>query len=211
MTSVKLEAQRAKVLEVARKASAEGLMRLTMGNFSVRDPETGLVAITPSGRPYDDMTPADICVVTLDDDQVDGPYKPSFETPIHTYVYRTRRKVNGVVHTHSPYCNIFGLLGIDIPPVLVTQLAYVGGMVRVAPYQKSGRVEFAESALEVMGDGNVVVLANHGILAVGADIDSAFARAIYTEEGAMIYFNALRLGDNPHTLTDYVGQEGPEG
>lgn len=211
MKDAKLEAERAKVLQIARRASASGHMALTMGNFSVRDPETGLVAITPSGRLYDEMLVTDICLVNLDNEQVDGPYEPSFETPIHTYVYRTRPDVNGVVHTHSAYCNVLGLLGMEIPPVLVTQLGYVGGSVPVAPYQKSGSDEFAEEAMRIMGEGSVVVLANHGILAIGPDIDTAFARAVYTEEGAMIYYHALQLGGTPHTLEEYVGAGAVEG
>ncbi len=201
---LQLEAMRTKVLEVARKAYQERLMLLTMGNFSARDPETGLVAITPSGRPYETMTPADICLVTLDGEQVDCPHKPSFETPMHLYVYRNRPNVFGVVHTHSPHANAFGLVGRPIPPVLVTQLVYVRGTVPVAPYQQSGTEEFGRRALEVMGDGNVVVLGGHGILAVGPDLDTALSLAVYTEEGARVYFLALHLGPNPSTLTEYL-------
>lgn len=206
MTNIKLESARTKVLETARMAAAEGLMRLTMGNFSVRDQETGLIAITPTGLPYEGMTPADVCLVTLENEQVDGPHKPSFETPIHTYVYRARPDVCGVVHTHSPYSNVFGLVGMEIPPVLITQLVLVGGSVPVAPFEMSGSEAFARAAMETMGEGNVVVLANHGLLAVGSTIDQALACAIYTEEGAMVYYNALRLG-TPHTLESYCGME----
>ena len=204
---LKLEAARAKVLEIARKAAQTRLVPLTMGNFSVRDAETGLMAITPTGRPYENMSPADICLVAPDGTQVDGPHKFSFETPIHLYVYRMRPQVNGIVHIHSPYANAFSLVGKPIPIALVTQLVYVRQVVPIAPYSQSGNEDFAKKAMDAMGDGNVVVLANHGILAVGRDIDEAFALGVYTEEGAEVYFHALQLGADPFTLEGYLKKD----
>src|SRR5262245_61409771 len=80
--SLRLADLRARVLAAAQDASAMGLMTLTSGNFSARDPESALIAITPSGRRYDTMTVADIVLVQLDGKVVDGSLKPSSETPL---------------------------------------------------------------------------------------------------------------------------------
>jgi L-ribulose-5-phosphate 4-epimerase len=202
---MQLEAVRAKVLEIAKKASKEGLMRLTMGNFSIRDQETGLVAITPTTRPYETMTAADICLVDINEKPVDCPFKPSYETPMHCYIYRNRPDVNGVVHTHSPYCNAFGLVGRAIPPVTVNMIDI--GTVNAAPFCSSGTEEFGQRAMAAMGQGEAVILGNHGLLAIGPDLEKAFATAVFVEDGATVYYRALSLG-TPFTLSDCTHGEG---
>ncbi len=202
---MKLESVREKVLEIARKASKEGLMRLTMGNFSIRDPETGLVAITPTTRPYETMSAADICLVDVNENPVDCALKPSFETPMHCYVYRNRPDVNGIVHTHSPYCNAFGLVGMSIPPVTITMIEI--GTVNTTPFCPSGTEEFGQKAMAAMGKGTAVILGNHGLLTIGPNLDKAFTTAVYVEEGAMTYYRALQLG-TPSTLVGCLKGEG---
>src|SRR5262245_6152046 len=91
---LRLGGLRARVLAAAQDASPMGLMTLTSGNFSARDRESGLIAITPSGRRYETMTVADIVLVQLDGTVVDGTLKPSSETPLHLGVYEARPDVD---------------------------------------------------------------------------------------------------------------------
>ena len=92
-----------------------GLVKMTNGNVSGRDSETGLVVIKPSGYSYEEMTPAHMVVVDLEGHILEGDFKPSTDTETHLYVYRHRPDVFGIVHTHSPYASSFALLGQPIP------------------------------------------------------------------------------------------------
>ena len=89
------------VVEAAKKSNALGLIHGTSGNISMRDDNDEVVAITPSGIEYETMTAEDITLVDLDGNVIEGKYKPSSETPMHTAIMRARPDVRAVVHTHS--------------------------------------------------------------------------------------------------------------
>ncbi|MEW8978747.1 MAG: class II aldolase/adducin family protein [Symbiobacterium sp.] len=190
------EAERRKVIVIARRMQADGLVRLTSGNVSCRIPGTDLLAITPSGMPYDRLEPADICVLDLDGNVVDARRRPSTETPLHRLTYRRRPDVGGIVHTHSLYASAFACVGRELP-VISTELAgLVGSAVRCAPYAPSGTEEFAQTAVETLGDEDVAVLfQNHGVMAVGPTLDRAYAVAVGVEEAAQLYCIASHLGE----------------
>ena len=95
-----------------------GLVVWTGGNVSARDPESGLVAIKPSGVRYEDLTADKMVVVDLDGRIVEGNHKPSSDTASHLYIYRHRPDVFGVVHTHSRYATAFAAVGWSIPVYL---------------------------------------------------------------------------------------------
>ena len=102
-----LERIRTELVELHALQPKYGLVVCTAGNVSARDPESGLVAIKPSGVSYDDLTAASMVVLDLDGTVVEGSHKPSSDTYSHLYVYRNRPDVNGVVHTHSRYATAF--------------------------------------------------------------------------------------------------------
>ena len=186
---------RGRVLAAAREASAMGLMTLTSGNFSARDPDSGLIAITPSGRRYETMTAADVVVVQLDGTVVDGTLKPSSETPLHLGVYEARPDVDGIAHVHSVHANAIGALGLAVPPVVGTLWRYVGGALETAPFMESGSREYAAHALKTMGDRRAMIMANHGLLAVGESVERALETAAYAEEGARVFLLARAHGE----------------
>jgi L-ribulose-5-phosphate 4-epimerase len=186
---------RDRVLVAAKSAYEMGLMSMTSGNFSARDPESGLVAITPSGRRYESMHPADIALVDLDGALVDGPWRPSSETPLHCGVYRERPWVHGIAHVHSVHANAVGALGLSVPPIVGTLWRYVGGDLRTAPYKESGTSDYATHVLAVMGERRAAIMANHGLIAVAETIENALENAVYAEEGARIYLLARPLGE----------------
>src|SRR5512146_796905 len=95
-----------------------GLVKMTSGNVSGRDPETGLIVIKPSGYSYEEMQPCDMVVLDLEGSVVEGHLAPSIDTDTHLYVYRHRPDVFGIVHTHSPYATSFAALGQCIPACL---------------------------------------------------------------------------------------------
>ncbi len=194
--TVRYEAERRAVLSVARRMHADGLVRLTAGNVSCRIPGTSLFAITPSGMPYDALEPADICILDLDGRVVDARRRPSTEMPLHRLTYLRRPDVGAVVHTHSIYASAFACTGQELP-VISTELAgLVGGTIRCAPYAPSGTETFAEVALAALGNEDLAVLfQNHGAMAVGENLERAYAVAVGLEEAAQIYLLARQVGE----------------
>jgi len=185
---------RRRVLATALEASRLGLVTMTSGNFSACDANSGLVAITPTGRPYSSMGAEDIVLVSLDGSVAEGRLPPSSETPLHLDVYAARADIRGIAHVHSVCANAVGALGLAVPPIVGTLWKYVGGDLRTAAFKESGTAEYARHALQVMGDQRAVIMANHGLLAIGETVEQALAAAAYAEEGARIYLLARQLG-----------------
>ena len=115
---------REQVIAVAMEAHRRGVVYGTAGNFSIRDEATDLVAITPTGMTYGQMTPADVVIVTLDGEVQDGCRKPSSETPMHTMIMRHRPDIRAIVHTHSHFCTVVSTFKPCLPPIL-TETALV--------------------------------------------------------------------------------------
>jgi L-ribulose-5-phosphate 4-epimerase len=190
-----LQELRERVLAAALEAYRQRLMTMTSGNFSARDAETGLVAITPSGRPYAAMRAEDVVVVRLDGSVVEGAQRPSSETPLHLGVYAARPDIHGIAHVHSVHANAVGALGLTVPPIVGTLWKYVGGDLVTIPFRESGTTEYAAHALKAMGDRRAGIMANHGLLAIGETVEAALETAAYAEEGARVYLLARALGE----------------
>ncbi len=190
-----IEGLRKRVLEVAPRCYRQGQMVSTAGNFSGRDPESGLIAITPGSYSYENMTPEDIVVVDADMKVVDGHLKPSSDTDVHTYIYRNRDDIHGIVHTHSIYANVFGALGKPILPVLGTVQALVGGEVPVLPFTHFGTEEGQRAMLEGLRERRAVVMGGHGLTCVAGTVELALKVSNFVEEGAQVYYRALQIGE----------------
>jgi L-fuculose-phosphate aldolase len=197
---MRLEASRAQVAAAARRLVADRLVTGTSGNVSARDPASGQVAITPSGVAYDALAADDIVLVDASGTVVDGSWVPSSELPMHLAVYRLRPDVHAIVHTHSTHATAFAACARPIPAVHY-DIAAIGHQIRVAPYATYGTAELADRACQTMGGDNAVLLQNHGVLAVGASVERAYAIAQKVEYLAEVYALALRLGE-PVILSD---------
>lgn len=190
---------RAEVVRYARKMYDSQLVRATQGNLSARDTVSGLICITPSGADYQTMTPEDIVVVDEQGQVVEGKWKPSVETPLHTLVLRQRKDVNCVMHNHSPYATAFGVVYQPIPIILAESALALGSEVPIAPYLMSGTPQFAELVANTLGNRSAVIWGNHGAMVVGADLALTFSTAHALEDSAKIYTIARQLG-NPVPL-----------
>jgi L-fuculose-phosphate aldolase len=183
---------REQVVQVGMEALARGIVHGTAGNMSIRDPESGLIAISPSGIPYPDVTPADIVIVNDAGDIVDGRRKPSSETPLHTMVMRARPDVRAIVHTHSHYSTVVSCIRPYLPPILTEVCLVVGARVPVTRYGLTGTPDFGESVIEVLEpDSRAIILKNHGLICFGDSFAAALGIAEVVEEGARVYVNAL--------------------
>ncbi|MBF0201790.1 MAG: class II aldolase/adducin family protein [Desulfamplus sp.] len=196
-----LNQEREQIIDFGLKMLSAGLTTGSGGNLSCFNRDLGLIAITPSGVEYPDLTPDGIIVMTPDGALCQGEGTPSSETGFHLALYHARPDVNAVVHTHSPYATTFACLGREIPPVHYL-VACAGKKVSVAPYAIFGSMELAESIVSTLGDDNAVLMANHGLVAVGETLSRAFDTAGEIELVARIYYQSLCIG-TPVTLSDH--------
>lgn len=175
-----------------------GLVRMTSGNVSGRDPKTNLVVIKPSGYSYEELTPAHMVVVDLDGKVVEGDLKPSTDTDTHLYVYRNRPDIFGMVHTHSPYASIFAVLGKPIPACL-TACAMLGGEVPLGGYAPIGGEAIGEEIIKKIGRALAIIMQNHGVFTIGTSAQQATKMAVEVEEIAKITYLSM-LGGQPILL-----------
>jgi len=185
-----------------------GLIRLSSGNISVRLPD-GNVAITPSGKLYADMQPEEIVIMDMNGKTIDGSHKPSSEKSLHLALYHSRPDIQAVIHTHSVYSIAFSSVVMELP-LICLELISVGGPVPVAEYccpgtEKVGEVaaKFFTARPQLKG----LLLKNHGLVAVGMNLQEAYQNAYNLETGAEIYHLALQTGKTPYALSDKEVQE----
>lgn len=176
------------------------LVRMTSGNVSGRDPETGLVVIKPSGVRYEQLTPKDLVVVDVTGKVLEGDMKPSTDTATHLYIYRHRPDLFGVAHTHSVYASTFAALGKPIPPCL-TASAMFGGEVPLGDFVPLGGEDIGQEIVAKIGDALVIIMQNHGVFTIGDSATQATKMAIEVEDVAQITYFAMLAGD-PIRLTD---------
>lgn len=190
------EARRA-VAEYGRRMVADGLVLGTAGNVSVRAGE--LVAVSPSGRPYADIGPEDVCVLDASGEQIDGPHAPSSETPMHLDVYAATG-AGAIVHHHGLQSAAVSTVVDELPPIhyYVLQL---GGPVRVARYATYGTPALARSVCAALAGRSAALMQNHGAVAYGSTVEQAYERARLVEWLCALYVTARGLGA-PRELTD---------
>lgn len=194
-----LESLRNEVWKYNLELPKYGLVVMTSGNISGRDPESGLVVIKPSGYSYEEMTPADMVVVDLDGTVIEGHLKPSTDTATHLYVYQHRPDVFGIGHTHSTYASSFAVLGRPIPAVLTTS-AMLGGEIPCGGYAVIGGEQIGAEILRTIGSKRAVLLQNHGVFTIGDSPRQAAKMAVEVEEIAKITHLAMLKGQ-PLLLT----------
>lgn len=197
MNALLLADERALVCRYARRMAADRLVVGTSGNVSLRSGD--LVAVTPTGVDYDDLTPASIPVLDLAGRVVDGDLAPTSETPLHLAMYGQDRpdgtggRASAVVHTHAVHATAVSTLVDELPPLHYV-VAVLGGVVRVAEYATYGTPELAANAVAAMGDGYGCLLANHGTITVGASLAAAYDRALQLDWLCEVWLAASAVG-----------------
>ncbi len=182
------------LVQTAQRAYREKMFAATSGNLSVFDRESGKIYITPGSFPYEKMTPEDIMAIDLDGNILEGKHSPSSEWRMHAAIYRADKRVNAIVHTHSPYATAFAINHMRIPAVLYEMVFFLGGDIPVAEGAIPGTPEVGENCVPVLKERNGCLMANHGALAVGDTLDRAYTRAVYIEDAATAYSIALTHG-----------------
>ena len=194
---MKLERERERVAAAARRLATEGLVVGTAGNVSERAGD--LVAITPTGAELETLAAEQVAVVDLSGGHVEGELAATSELDLHLGVYE-RYGAGGVVHTHAPMATALSCV-LDELPVVHYQLLLLGGPVRVAPYRTFGTPELAEVTLDALEGRMAALMANHGAIAFGNDVDAAVKQSLLLEWGCTVFWRASAVG-TPRVLDE---------
>jgi L-fuculose-phosphate aldolase len=182
-----------RIVTVGQWLVETGLSDGTSGNVSARCADGVTALITPSGRDYRLLTKRDLVHIHLDSGKASGRFKPSSEWQLHRAIYQSRPDVGAIIHHHATWSSAVAVARKTIP-VLIDEAADIGP-IPTAPYAPSATQKLAEAiSLELVKGINAVLLANHGAVAVGRDLDEAFRRALEVERLAKIYIGAELLG-----------------
>lgn len=192
----KYDAQKKQVLDCMMSLVSQGFVQVTGGNVSLLLEGGTALAVTPSQREYATMTLDDICVVDLDLKPLeDNGAAPSMETSMHLAIYRSRRDVGAVVHTHQIFASVFSLISEPIPALFDEVAGAIGPKVEIVPYALSGSKELVDNVIAKLDNrANCYILQNHGALSLGRDLDHARRNAELLEKAAQVYYYALSTG-----------------
>jgi L-fuculose-phosphate aldolase len=187
-------AARKSIIQAALSMNALGINQGTSGNVSVRYGDRML--ITPSGVPYEELDPRDLCATKIKTGgkDWDGDLPPSSEWRFHLNIYQARPDVGAVVHTHSTYATVLAICGKPIPAVHYMVAASGGTEIRIAKYATYGTEQLSKNALEALKDRTCCLLKNHGVIATGPNIKRALWLASEVETVARQYYLSLAIG-----------------
>lgn len=190
----------ASIVEASRTLLHAGLTTGTSGNVSVRV-DADVVAVTPSGVDPDTMSSSDIVRVGPDGSpRGDNGRRPSSETRFHLAIYAARPDVGAIVHTHSPWATAVACSAADIPPFHYMMVGTGDGTIRCATYAPPGSDRLASHVVAALGPRHACLLANHGLVAVGANLDAAMEMTREVEALAQQYCLSRLLG-GPQVLS----------
>jgi L-fuculose-phosphate aldolase len=197
MSELKL---REEIVAVAQAIDRAGFCPSKSGNVSARF-EDGML-ITPSGLPYAQTQPEDLIRLKLDGTVIGGSRRPSSEWPFHVEIYKARPDARAIVHTHSPRATALSCARRGIP-AFHYMIALCGGAdVRCAEYATFGTPELAENAVKALEGRKAVLLANHGVIALGQSLAGAHTIVAEVENLAGQYLDLLASGLEPVILDE---------
>jgi L-fuculose-phosphate aldolase len=180
------------MIATARRLNASGLNQGSSGNLGVR--VEGGFLVTPSGMDYDRMVPADIVLMRFDGTP-DGRRKPSSEWRFHRDILASRDDAAVVLHIHPMFATTLACLGRAIPAFHYMVAVAGGSSIRCAPYATFGTAELSRHVVAALDGRKACLLANHGMIALGATLAQAFRLAEEVETLAAMYWRALQVGE----------------
>ena len=188
-----------KLLAVAQKLESLGLNKGTSGNCSVRVEDGFLV--TPSGMQVEEMSAASMVKM-----QFDGSFEagkiPSSEWRFHRDILQSRADIHAIVHTHSMFATTLACLHKAIPPFHYMIAVTGADTIRCAPYALFGSQQLSDNALQALIDRKACLLANHGMICLGKDLDDALAVTVEVENLCEQYWRILQIDKNPPLLSE---------
>jgi L-fuculose-phosphate aldolase len=182
-----------RIAKAGKELYAHGLVKGTSGNISARVPGTETFLIKPSGTRMGFLKPEELVLVDLLGKKVAGELNVSLETPMHAAIYRARREVQAVMHTHPPTATAFGIAKTAILPLQIEMFMRFPNGVPVIPFIAPGSKALAMAVQKKLDGCDAVVLENHGIVTVGETVEAACDLNEMVEEAAKIQFLVRQL------------------
>lgn len=187
------------VIEVSKRMDNLGLANKCSGNISVK--KDGLIYISPSATSKENLTDEMIAVIDEDGNRIQG-YKPSSELTMHSAVYNMRDNIGGVVHSHAPFLTAFAVCNMDFAFPASAEFTWDFKVAEVLPYGRPGTEDICKGAEDILAKGrNLMLLANHGVLAVGETVSEALDNLEAAELAAKTYVISKIIGE-PNSLPD---------
>lgn len=181
-----IQKARACVCESGKRLVKEGLIARTWGNVSIRIDDRRMI-ITPSGRKYEELTPEDMVLVDIYTLKYEG-IKPSSELKLHCEIYKSKPHINAVIHTHQMYASIVAAAQKDVEVIDPKHQEILGGkIIKSAPYALPNTKGISVGTAKAVQDNYAALMANHGTVCIGEDIEKAFLVA-HTLEDACVNF-----------------------
>ncbi|MFW9896955.1 MAG: class II aldolase/adducin family protein [Candidatus Thorarchaeota archaeon] len=194
MSSTKQDRLRIEAVEGAKAIFTKGLVEMGEGNVSIRNGRKEELFITPSFNNYSTLKPEEIVHVNFEGNPLSSGKLPSTETKMHIAIYKSRPKVQAVIHTHSVYATMLSIAQKSIPIIMEEMYIFLGGSVDISLFGKAHGEDIAHVALNALGKKNAALLANHGVIVCGKTMDHAVKFAELVEKLAYIYWGALQIG-----------------
>jgi len=195
---------RMEVVKGAKAIFAKGLVEAGEGNVSVRNANKDELFITPSFNQYDTLKRDEIVHLNFDGTPLSAGKLPSTEAKMHIAIYKSRPKVQAVIHTHSTFATMLSIVQKDIPIIMEEMYIFLGGSINVSDFGKAHTAEIGEVALDALGIKNAALLANHGVIVCGKSLDQAVKFAELVEKLAKIYWGALQIGEPKLVSTEHL-------
>lgn len=181
------------IIEGGKRLLKEGFVARTWGNISIRVDEKFML-ITPSGRPYEELTTDDIVLVNYLTSKYEGKIKPSSEKELHCEIYRTRKEINAVIHTHQMNASTVAAAHREVPPILDDMAQIIGPSIRVADYALPSTRKISKKTVKALKGRNAALMANHGAVCIGKNMDDAFVVCQVLEKVCKAFIEAEFLG-----------------
>ena len=186
--------QREELIKAGLKLLEQGLVSRTWGNISVKVNDSEML-VTPSGKMYDEVSPEDMVLVNFVKDSYDkSGIKPSSEYKMHSGIYIDRKEINAIIHTHQMNASTCSAARREVPPVLDDLAQIIGPGVRCAEYALPSTKKMMKAVVKALKGRNAALMANHGAVCVGRDLDEAFVVCQVLEKGCKAFIEAEFLG-----------------
>lgn len=190
MNEYKLKEQ---ICEIGRRVYAKGFAAANDGNITIRISENEVLC-TPTMVSKGFLKPEDICKTDMTGKQISGTRKRSSEVLLHLAIYRERPDIKSVVHCHPPYATAFAVAREPIPKCVLPEVEVFLGEVPIADYETPGTQKFAETIVPFVKDCNTIILANHGTVTFGPDLEKAYWNSEIIDAYCKILLLAKTLG-----------------
>jgi L-fuculose-phosphate aldolase len=197
---------REQMCEIGRRVYAKGFAAANDGNISYRMSEDRVLC-TPTRVSKGFMKPDDLCIVDMDGKQVSGKRKRSSEILLHLAILKARPDARSCVHCHPPHATAFAITHEPIPKCIMPEFEVFLGEVAITPYETPGGQAFADTVIPYVKDTDTIILANHGTITCGSDLEDAYFKTEIIDAYCRILILAKQLGRDINFYSDEKAAE----